>query len=292
MTVYLQRVVTAYESRLADAKCETAGLKAALSQLEKEHRALVNEQVCVYLRVTSSMLRGRHLHWKPHSWPRQIKIALCAAVWSRTFILDTQHHPSPAQRLMIRQGAPERVCARRAQVAKVQQMSAMRSRLERDYLDGLPSKSVLQLREHLTAKLAALREQAAALLSEPAPEQVINRSVLNPVRHPLDLSLQSIQIQDDRMSGSVPVAMVWILHEAEVWCCLQEATTVMEHRLCRSVQSAHVVLHDQGVLANAILGALVRASDESQVAEQVDPAAQHLQDVCHWRSPPASYRSW
>ena len=44
-TLYLQRVVTAYESRLADAKRETAGLKAAFSQLEKEHRALVNEQV-------------------------------------------------------------------------------------------------------------------------------------------------------------------------------------------------------------------------------------------------------
>ena len=47
MTVYLQRVVTAYESRLADAKRETAGLKAALSQLEKEHSALANEQVYV-----------------------------------------------------------------------------------------------------------------------------------------------------------------------------------------------------------------------------------------------------
>lgn len=50
---------------------------------------------------------------------------------------------------------------------------------------------------------------------------------------------------------------------------LQEAGTVMEHKLCRSVQSAHMVLHDQGVLANAILGALVRASDEAQLAEQV-----------------------
>ena len=50
---------------------------------------------------------------------------------------------------------------------------------------------------------------------------------------------------------------------------VQEAATVMEHKLCRNVQSAHVVLHDQGVLANAILGALVRASDESQLAEQV-----------------------
>ena len=47
MTVYLQRVVTAYESRLADAKRETAGLKAELSQLEKEHSALPNEQVYV-----------------------------------------------------------------------------------------------------------------------------------------------------------------------------------------------------------------------------------------------------
>ena len=56
-------------------------------------------------------------------------------------------------------------------MAKVQQMSAMRSRLERDFLDSLPGKSVLQLREHLTAKLAALREQAAAVMSErPAKE--------------------------------------------------------------------------------------------------------------------------
>ena len=47
MTMCMQRVVTAYESRLADAKRETAGLKAAFSQLEKEHRALVNEQVCL-----------------------------------------------------------------------------------------------------------------------------------------------------------------------------------------------------------------------------------------------------
>ena len=44
---------------------------------------------------------------------------------------------------------------------------------------------------------------------------------------------------------------------------------MMEHKLCRSVHSAHVVLHDQGVLANAVLGALVRASDEAQLAEQV-----------------------
>ena len=48
---------------------------------------------------------------------------------------------------------------------------------------------------------------------------------------------------------------------------------MMEHKLCRSVQSAHVVLHDQGVLANAILGALVRASDEAQLAEQVRPTS-------------------
>ena len=50
-TLYLQRVVTAYESRLADAKRETAGLKAAFSQLEKEHRALVNEQVGLCLQA-------------------------------------------------------------------------------------------------------------------------------------------------------------------------------------------------------------------------------------------------
>ena len=59
-----------------------------------------------------------------------------------------------------------------AQVAKVQQMSAMRSRLERDFLEGLPGKSVLQLREYLTAKLAELREQAAHVMSDPPPEQV------------------------------------------------------------------------------------------------------------------------
>lgn len=59
-----------------------------------------------------------------------------------------------------------------AQVAKVQQMSAMRSRLERDFLEGLPGKSVLQLREHLTTKLAELREQAAHVMSDPPPEQV------------------------------------------------------------------------------------------------------------------------
>ena len=62
------------------------------------------------------------------------------------------------------------------QVAKVQAMSALRSRLEADFLEGLPGKSVLQLREHLTAKAAALREQAAALISEPAPEQVPSRA--------------------------------------------------------------------------------------------------------------------
>ena len=65
----------------------------------------------------------------------------------------------------------------------------------------------------------------------------------------------------------------------------------MEHRLCRSVQSAHVVLHDQGVLANAILGALVRASDEAQVAEQVDPAAPaaELCGACHALAAPRLY---
>ena len=64
----------------------------------------------------------------------------------------------------------------------MQQMSAMRSRLERDFLDSLPGKSVLQLREHLGAKLAALREQAAAAMSErpaeevsPASEQMVGR---------------------------------------------------------------------------------------------------------------------
>ena len=64
----------------------------------------------------------------------------------------------------------------------------------------------------------------------------------------------------------------------------------MEHRLCRSVQSAHVVLHDQGVLANAILGALVRASDEAQVAEQVNPAvpATRLCGACQDMAAPAS----
>jgi len=41
----VQRVVAAYETRLADAKRESAGLRSALCQLEKEHRALVNEQV-------------------------------------------------------------------------------------------------------------------------------------------------------------------------------------------------------------------------------------------------------
>ena len=56
--------------------------------------------------------------------------------------------------------------------------------------------------------------------------------------------------------------------------CVQEASTVMEHKLCRSVQSAHVVLHDQGVLANAVLGTLVRASDEAQLAEQASSVPQ------------------
>ena len=88
------------------------------------------------------------------------------------------------------------------------------------------------------------------------------------------------------------VARFW--HEADLWCCLQEATTVMEHRLCRSVQSAHVVLHDQGVLANAILGALVRASDEAQVAEQVKSAtsAAGLCDACQAMAAPASVMIW
>ena len=81
---------------------------------------------------------------------------------------------------------PEQECKRCAQVAKVQQMSAMRSRLERDFLDSLPGKSVLQLREHLTAKLAALREQTAALLSEPAPEQVTGIQCIRfPIHCPL-----------------------------------------------------------------------------------------------------------
>lgn len=86
------------------------------------------------------------------------------------------------------------MCTRRAQVAKVQQMSAMRSRLERDFLDSLPGKSVLQLREHLSAKLAALREQTAALLSEPAAEQVLGIQKLRfPSTVLSDPSLQSTQ---------------------------------------------------------------------------------------------------
>ena len=65
-------------------------------------------------------------------------------------------------------------------------MSAMRSRLERDFLDSLPGKSVLQLREHLSAKLAALRAQTAALLSEPAPAQVIGiPNIPFPIHRPL-----------------------------------------------------------------------------------------------------------
>ena len=124
-------------------------------------------------------------------------------------MLDTQHHPSPALRRIFCQGMPERNCTCCAQVAKVQQMSAMRSRLERDFLDSLPGKSVLQLREHLTAKLAALREQTAALLSEPAPEQVIiTRCLLDPVCRPLETRLQSIRVQRCRMGGSMLVAMV------------------------------------------------------------------------------------
>ena len=88
----------------------------------------------------------------------------------------------------------------------------------------------------------------------------------------------------------MPIDMACFWHAADLWCCLQEATTVMEHRLCRSVQSAHIVLHDQGVLANAILGALVRASDEAQVAEQVNPAmsAARLCGACQAMAAPPS----
>ena len=54
---------------------------------------------------------------------------------------------------------------------------------------------------------------------------------------------------------------------------VQEASSVMEHKLCRSVAGAHMVLRDQGVVANAILGALGRASDEAQLAQQVGAPA-------------------
>ena len=49
--------MAAYETRLTDARREAAGLRAALSQLEKEHRALVNEQVCI---------TARWITWGPH----------------------------------------------------------------------------------------------------------------------------------------------------------------------------------------------------------------------------------
>jgi len=82
---------------------------------------------------------------------------------------------SPSSACCSRCSFPQKSCPsdlEMSQVAKVQQMSAMRSRLERDFLDSLPGKSVLQLREHLTAKLAALREQAAAVISELPAEEV------------------------------------------------------------------------------------------------------------------------
>ncbi len=41
-----QRVVAAYEGKQAEVQREAAGLRAALEHLQKEHRALVNQQVC------------------------------------------------------------------------------------------------------------------------------------------------------------------------------------------------------------------------------------------------------
>ena len=48
-----QRVVAAYEGKQAEVQREAAGLRAALEHLQKEHRALVNQQVraCAALRV-------------------------------------------------------------------------------------------------------------------------------------------------------------------------------------------------------------------------------------------------
>ena len=40
-----QRVVAAYEGKQAEVQREAAGLRAALEHLQKEHRALVNQQV-------------------------------------------------------------------------------------------------------------------------------------------------------------------------------------------------------------------------------------------------------
>lgn len=87
-------MVAAYETRLADARRETAGLRAALSQLEKEHRALVNEQVRIGARSSTTCILlqpvAEHLaHLPRHStsglanqiMARRCCPAICASVF-------------------------------------------------------------------------------------------------------------------------------------------------------------------------------------------------------------------
>ncbi|BDA48903.1 probable Afadin- and alpha-actinin-binding protein at N-terminal half [Coccomyxa sp. Obi] len=94
-----QRVVAAYEGKQAEVQREAAGLRAALEHLQKEHRALVNQQV-----------------------------------------------------------------------RQVQQMAAARSLVEEEFLGSLAGLPSQQLRERLSAKYAALQEQAATLAAMDLPE--------------------------------------------------------------------------------------------------------------------------
>lgn len=56
-----QRVVAAYEGKQAEVLREAAGLRAALEHLQKEHRALVNQQVCSECCICMVLREGVHI---------------------------------------------------------------------------------------------------------------------------------------------------------------------------------------------------------------------------------------
>jgi len=52
---------------------------------------------------------------------------------------------------------------------------------------------------------------------------------------------------------------------------LQEAVSVLEHRLARDIVEAKTLLKDQASVAAAAIAALTRATQDAQLASEVQP---------------------
>lgn len=61
MSAAVQRVVAVYEAKQAEVLREAAGLRAALDHLQKEHRALINQQVTTFSHATSHTQKANQL---------------------------------------------------------------------------------------------------------------------------------------------------------------------------------------------------------------------------------------